>query len=164
VFERPPATSALVAILPRRADLALARDQGWYRIPLRRAPAGAGAAILAFYLPACFGELRWAVRWAAEVRGIRTCARAELLPEQPRHPRAAELYLRYQLGPLRPLPAPIPSATLRRISFIPTTLGQLLRASDVRELWHPEDTAATEIWGAGLAGRSIHTAQEKGEK
>lgn len=160
MFDRPPSTPALVAILPRRADLALAHDAGWYRIPLRRAPTGAGAAILAFYLPACFGPQRWAVRWAAEVRGIRTCTRAELLPGQPRHPRAAELYLRYELGPLQPLPAPIPSARMRRISFIPTTLGQLLRAADVRDLWHPEDSAAAEIWGAGLAGRSIRTAQE----
>jgi hypothetical protein len=95
------------------------------------------------------------VRYLAEVRAVEIAARAALLPDEPRHARAAERYYRFALGPLHALPAPLPSHRLRRITFIPTTYGQLLRAGDVTELWRPPDDAVAgwgELWGAGVNG------------
>ena len=145
----------LVAVITRPRDLAAARDEGWYRIPLRRAPRGLAAEYLAFYQTAAFGAERWAVRYLAPVRAVEIAARAALLPDEPGHARASERYYRYALGPLQPLPAALPSRRLRRISFIPTTYGQLLRACDVAELWRPPDDLAgwDELWGAGLNRR-----------
>jgi hypothetical protein len=146
----------LVAVITRPRDLAAARDEGWYRIPLRRAPRGLAAEYLAFYQTAAFGAERWAVRYMAAVRAVEIAARAALLPDEPGHARASERYYRYVLGPLQPLPAALPSRRLRRISFISTTYGQLLRARDVAELWRPLDAAAAgwdELWGAGINRR-----------
>jgi hypothetical protein len=148
----PSEAQVLVAVVTRPADLARARDEGWYRIPLRRAPRTLVAEYLSFYQTAAFGAERWAVRYLAAVRAVSLATRAMLLPAEPDHPRTAERYYRFALGPLCVLPAPLPSRRLRRISFIPTTYGQLLRAQDVAELWRPPDAAGgwEQLWGAGV--------------
>src|SRR5262245_45571386 len=146
----------LVAVVTRPCDLAKAREEGWYRIPLARAPRALAAEYLAFYQTAAFGAERWAVRYLAAVRAVGLATRATLLPAEPDHPRMAERYYRFALGPLHMLPAPLPSRRLRRITFIPTTYGQLLRAQDVAELWRPPEEAASgweQLWGAGVNRR-----------
>jgi hypothetical protein len=145
----------LVAVVTQPRDLGNARDGGWYRIPLRRAPRDLAADYLAFYQTSAFGAERWAVRYLAAVRAVTIAARSALLPGEPGHPRAAERYYRFALGPLQALPAPLLSRRLRRIAFIPTSYGQLLRARDVAELWRPPDAGAgwDELWGAGLNRR-----------
>jgi hypothetical protein len=147
----------LVAVVTRPRDLALAREQGWYRVPLARVPPRFAADYLAFYQTAAFGAERWSVRWYAPLLRLRLVTRLELLPDEPRHPRAAERYYKLELGPLAALPLAVPAARLRRVAFIATTFGQLRRAADVRELWHPLEDAdpGDDLWGAGLAGRSL---------
>lgn len=147
----------LVAVVPRPRDLAFAREAGWYRVPLTRVPPRFAADYLAFFQTGAFGVERWSVRYYAPVLRYRLTTRRELLPDEPEHPRAAERYYRVELGPLAALPLPIPAARLRRVVFIPTTFGQLRRATDVRELWHPDEDAwpDRELWGSGLAGRRL---------
>lgn len=154
--ELDPDARVLVAIVTRSRDLAAAREQGWYRIPLVRAPAAIDAEYLAFYQTAAFGAERWAVRYYAAVRAVTLAARAELLPEEPAHPRAAQRYYRFALGPLQSLAVPVPSQRLRRLSFIATTAGQLLAARDVGQLWQPgpiEQAGWEDLWGAGVKRR-----------
>src|SRR5690349_2810571 len=45
----------LVAVVTRPCDLAKAREEGWYRIPLARAPCALAAEYLAFYQTAALG-------------------------------------------------------------------------------------------------------------
>ncbi len=144
----------LVAVVTRPCDLEHARADGWYRVPIRRAPRGLAADYLAFYQTAAFGVERWAVRYVAPVHSVGLARRRELLPDEPLHPRADERYYRFALGPLWALPAPVPSRRLRRVTFIPTTFGQLLHASDVAELWHtaPVDVNGA-VWAAGVNQR-----------
>jgi hypothetical protein len=147
----------LVAVLPRPRDLEIARTQGWYRVPLERAPQQLAADYLAFYQTAAFGEERWSVRYLAPIVRYRIVTRRELLPEEANHRRADDRYYRIDLGPLQELALAVPAARLRRISFIATTFGQLRRARDVRELWHPDEDEllGDDLWGAGLAGKSL---------
>ena len=155
MIEHDPETRVLVCVVPRRADLEHAREHGWYRVPLRRAPPGLAAEWLAFYQTAAFGTERWAVRYLAPIRRVSVATRGDLLPLEHAHPRAAEHYYRFELGPFEQLPLPVPARRLRRITFIPTTLGQLMRARDVVELWRaPEqaELAADAVWGAGING------------
>ena len=97
----------LVAILPEPRDLEFARVLGWYRIPLERAPKSPHVDWIAFYLPGAFNEGRWSVRYAARVRGVELVRRNELLRDEADHPRAADPYLKFQLGPLFELKRPI---------------------------------------------------------
>ncbi len=148
----------LVAVVTHPRDLQLARKQHWYRIPLKHGPRQLAAEYLAFYQTAAFGEERWAVRYYAPVLRYRLATRRELLPDEAGHPRADERYYRLDLGPLHTLPLPVPAARLRRVTFISTTFGQLLRARDVRELWHPceeQDALPEGLWGSGMAGQSL---------
>jgi hypothetical protein len=146
----------LIAVVNRPRDLAAARDEGWYRIPLARAPRALHAEYLAFYQTAVFGSARWTVRYLAEVRAVSIATRAALLPAEAGHPRASQRYYRFAIGPLLALPVPVLSRRLRRIAFIATTAGQLLRARDLNELWHPDEDIADgweELWGAGVNRR-----------
>jgi hypothetical protein len=138
----------LVAVMNNRRDFAVARDLGWYRIPLKRAPAQVGADYLAFYYTAAFGpEVMWSVRHYAPVRGYRLVTRAELLPDEADHPRASDRYYRIDIGPLLELPHSIPSQRLRRLTFISTTLERLLAAREINDLWESSD-AAERLWAA----------------
>ena len=90
---------------------------------------------LAFYQTKAFGDEKWAVNYYAPTRRYRLLTRAELLPEEADHPRAAEPYYKVEIGPLQRLPRPIPSKRLRRITFISTTLERLLSAEEINDLW-----------------------------
>ncbi len=129
-------SSALVVVVNDPRDLAHALQDGWYRIPLARAPARIAVEHLAFYQTGAFPEgERWLVRWYAAVQDYRIVRRSELLPDEPDHPRAADRYYRVGLGPGIALPCPIPSRRLRRITFISTTLSRLLAAQEINDLW-----------------------------
>ena len=143
----PEEPRVLVAVLNRVRDLDLAREQGWYRIPFKRAPAQIGADYIAFYHTAAFAQDRWSIRYYAPVCGYRLATRLELLPDESAHPRAAEKYYRLDPGPLQELPHPIPSKRLRRITFISTTLARLLAAREINDLWEGSPSAE-RLWAA----------------
>lgn len=124
----PPSTALiLVALAPKPRDLEIARLLGWYRIPLRTAPKVINVDYLAFFQTAAFGEAhRWRIESVAGVRGYELTTRAELLRDEPDHPRAREEYYKIQLGPLETLPRVIQAGRWRRLTFLYTT-GDLLR-------------------------------------
>jgi UV DNA damage endonuclease len=135
----------LVAVMNNPRDLQIARDEGWYRIPLKRAPRQVAADYLAFYQTAAFEAERWAVNYIAPIRHYHIAQRRELLPDEADHPRAGDTYYKVEVGPLERLPSPVPSRRLRRITFIPTTLERLLAAEDVSDLWLG-DMAEDALW------------------
>jgi hypothetical protein len=146
--ERPaPDERVLVAVVPSPADWARIREEHWYRIPVSRAPRQLAVQYLAFYHTARFPELRWQIHYYAPVLRYNVLSRRELLPDEPDHPRADALYYRVELGPLMPLPHPVPSLKVRRITFISTTLRRLLGAREIAELW-PRETARDRLWRA----------------
>jgi hypothetical protein len=125
----------LVAVVPSARDWAQVCAERWYRIPLARAPRHIAADYLAFYHLKCIAATRWTIPCYAPIRGYQVLSRRALLSEEPNHPRADALYYRIDIGDLVALPQPIPSARLRRITFIETTLPRLLQAREVGDLW-----------------------------
>jgi hypothetical protein len=117
-----------------RRDLEIARLLGWYRIPLRSAPKVVAVDYLAFYQTSAFGEDKWRIQWVAPVRGHELTTRAELLRDEPDHPRARQEYYKIQLGPLVALPHPILAESWRRITFLYTTGEYLLAAESLNDL------------------------------
>jgi hypothetical protein len=124
----------LVAVLNNPRDLEIARLLGWYRIPLRHAPKVVDVDYLAFYQTGAFGAEKWRIQLAAPVVGHELATRAELLRDEPDHPRAREEYYKLQLGPLEALPRPILAGDWRRITFLYTTGEYLLEAETVNDL------------------------------
>lgn len=129
----------LVAVVNNLSDFVRARDEGWYRIPVNRAPRRVAAEYLALYQTRVFGDDGYAVNYYAPVRRFHVVTRAELLPDEAGHPRAADAYYKIEIGPLQRLPRPVPSRALRRIAFIPTTLQRLLAAQEINDLWQRDD-------------------------
>jgi hypothetical protein len=132
--EIDPDDLVLVAVLPKRKDLDIARVLGWYRVPLKTAPKMLQVDWIAFYLTGDFGEERWSVRYAAPVKGHELVMRADLLADERDHPAAADPYFKIHLGPVMRLARPIPANRWRRFIFLYTTGAHLLSALDVRDL------------------------------
>ena len=129
--------TVLVALVNNRRDLEIAREQHWYRLPVRHAPPRAvSAPVLAFYQTAAFGAEKWAVNYWAEATAWDVVTRRQLLPDQPNHPRASQKYYRLALGELQRLPHPIPSRRWRRITFIVTHWERLQEAAEINDLLH----------------------------
>jgi len=143
----------LVVVVPSARDWERIMREGWYRIPLAHAPGRLAAEYLAFYHTKGGGALRWTISHYAPARDYRLARRRDLLPEEPDHPRADDLYYRIALGPLERLPHPVPSDRLRRVTFIATTLGRLLAAREINDLWERE-AARDRLWRA-LRAREI---------
>ena len=128
-------TPVLVAVVNNERDFERARDEHWYRIPVKRAPRQIAAEYLALYQTGKFGAQGRRINYYAPILRYHIATRAELIPDQPDHPRAGDQYFKLELGDLIPLAEPIGNARQPRITFITTTLERLLNARDVSELW-----------------------------
>ncbi|MGB4595449.1 MAG: hypothetical protein WBI14_06045 [Anaerolineaceae bacterium] len=138
----------LIAVTPEPRDLDIARLLGWYRIPLKSAPKVISVDYLAFYQGGNFSAgHRWQIEYLAEVRGHELTTRAELLKDQPNHPRAREEYFKLQLGSLIPLPQPILAGDWKRVTFIYTTVQRIKTAQELTDLpVHDEERSV--LWQA----------------
>jgi hypothetical protein len=129
-----PTDLILVCLLPTPRDLEIARLLGWYRIPFRTAPKVVAVDYLAFYQPGSFGDQSGRIEWTAPVRGHELTTRAELLRDEPDHPRAGEEYFKIQVGPLERLKQPILADKWKRLTFLYTTGEYLLKARTLNDL------------------------------
>jgi hypothetical protein len=153
------AERVLVVVMNNRRDWEIVRAQGWYRIPVKRAPRRVGADYLAFYFTGAFPEgQRHHVLYYAPIRAYRLATRAELLPGEADHPRAQDSYFKIEIGPLERLQRPIPSRKFRRITFISTSLDLLLNADEINDLWEKE-RRQDELWAA-LQSHQIEAERE----
>lgn len=136
-----PDDRVLVAIMNNRPDWDIVQEQGWYRIPVKRAPECVpNIHWLAFYFTAKFGSDRWAVHYFAPVKGHELVSRLDLFPDQPQHPRAGQWYYKLWLGPLQHRLPPIEGQKWRRIVFIATTGDRFEQAREVSDLFDPESS------------------------
>jgi hypothetical protein len=147
--DRDQRRTVLVAVLNNHEDFRRIANEGWYRIPQRRAPDRVGADFLAFYQTSAFADAGEAntIAWIAPTQRYKLATRAELIPEERDHPRSNDYYFRIELGTLQRLAHPVPATTWRRLTFIHTTLGALLRANDVKDLVLENDPYDT-LWDA----------------
>ncbi len=129
-----PDDRVLVAYVPALSDFTKIETQNWYRIPQKSAPKGLYAEYIAFYFGRRFGDQKWAIHYYAENMGHELVRRIDLLPDEPTHPRAQEIYYQVQLGPLQRLERPIISLQWRRILFIHTTWDRFEDAGEINDL------------------------------
>ena len=155
-LERTPAIDqtgeVLVAIMNKKVDFAIAREQGWYRIPIdsvsRRLKHRWPSKWLAFYQTKVFGPEAYAVNYYARVECIHEVYRWQLFPEEPRAGRGKKRYYQLVISPLQRLYRPILSRRWRRIVFIPTTWAKFTRAVEINDLFD-ESPLEDRLW-AGL--------------
>ena len=130
-----PDSLILVAVMPERRDLEIARLLGWYRIRFKSAPKVLEADYVAFYQTSAFGaDHRSQIESFAELRGHELVTRRELFRDEPDHPRANEEYFKLALGPLQSLPDPIRAGSWKRVTFLYTTGKLFCTAREMRDL------------------------------
>ena len=129
-----PSSLILVCLVPTPRDLEIARLLGWYRIPFRTAPKVVTVDYLAFYQPSTFGEHGGQIEFISQVKGHELTTRAELLKDEPDHPRAKEEYFKIQLGGLEKLREPIKTDKWKRLTFLYSTGEYLLNAKILNDL------------------------------
>ncbi|MFT7585995.1 MAG: hypothetical protein ACI9EW_002424 [Cellvibrionaceae bacterium] len=130
----------LVAYVPQPTDFSLLQAESWYRIPYKYAPKGLYSEYIAFYFGRRFGDQKWAIHYFAENRGHELVRRIDLIPDEPNHKRAQDIYYRVQLGPLQKLHRPIISLQWRRILFVHTTGDRFTAAAEINDLLLDGDT------------------------
>jgi very-short-patch-repair endonuclease len=147
----------LVAILNDPRDLAIARDQHWYRIPVARVEKWLRRRWpphwLAFYQTKVFGQEAFGIHYYAQVLEVREVFRWQLFPSHPRDQDSLKRYCQLIVGPLQRLSRPVLSRRWRRIVFIQTTWDKLLNASEINDLYDEsplEDRLWAELKRIGL--------------
>lgn len=148
-----PEDRVLVAYVPRPSDFTIVQRDSWYRIPQRYAPKGLHAEYLAFYFGSKFGEEKWAIHYYARRAGHELVRRRDLLPDQPDHPRADDIYYKVQLEGLQKLAQPIVSLRWRRVTFVHTTWDRFTDATEINDLF---------IEGGPYVDRLYATLKERG--
>ncbi len=146
-------TPVLVAVVNNQKDFVRARDEHWYRIPIKRAPRQIAAEYLALYQTGKFGDQGRRINFYAPILRYHVATRAELLPDEPDHPRAGDQYFKLELGDFIPLAHPITNQRHPRLTFLITTLDRLLNARDVSDLWLRE--AARQTLYAAVRERGL---------
>ncbi len=149
-----PEDRVLVAYVPQPADFEIVKQAGWYRIPQKHAPKGLHAEYFAFYFGRRFGTEKWAIHYYAPQLGHELTTRLALVPDEPNHPRAQEMYYKVQLGPLQKLAQPIVSLRWRRVTFLHTTWDRFLDATEINDLFVDGEPYVDRIY-ATLKERGI---------
>jgi hypothetical protein len=128
----------LVAIINHPSDLEIARKQHWYRIPVESVKKHLKKywqpEWIAFYQTKQFGWEACAIRYYAQVRAVEIVQRQDLFPEEGETLKSRKQYYKLMLSALEELPEPIVNSRRRRITFIPTTLVQLMTAIEIKDL------------------------------
>jgi hypothetical protein len=132
---RDPDDRVLVGVIRRQRDLRLAREEGWYRIPVAHWPRDVDTEVMAFFLSRAFGPLNGGIRCYAEMRGLELVYRRDLLPAESAHPRADEVYYRVALGPLIDKQPPVLNPGRRRFAFITCTWARFEAARTIQQLY-----------------------------
>jgi hypothetical protein len=141
-----PEDRVLVAFVPDPQDFKRIQANGWYRIPVQFAPKGLYAEYIAFYFGSKFDDQKWAIHYYARNLGHELTTRRSLIPDQPDHERADDLYYKIQLGPLIKRPEPIVSLRWRRVTFIHTTWDRFQDASEINDLLMEGDSYVDRIY------------------
>ncbi|MCE7934770.1 MAG: hypothetical protein DYG96_09275 [Chlorobi bacterium CHB2] len=151
-MEEQPLRDTLVAVVTNDTDLQRFAEEGWYRIPARAvgrtlaADALQQTSTLALYQTgAITAGLPSAIELWGEVAQVLPKLRRELLPNEPDHPAADELYHLVRVAQVRRLERPIVSRRPRRVTFIRTTREKLLAATDINDLVIGTD-AEERLW------------------
>jgi very-short-patch-repair endonuclease len=139
----------LVAIINKKLDFAILREQRWYRIPVssvdkwikERWP----PKWLAFYQTLAFGAEKHAINYFGEVLDIREVRRWQLFPDEPRDEKSNWRYYQVFVKSVLPLPAPIYSRRYRRIIFIPTTWDKFINATEINDLFD-DSSLEDKLW------------------
>jgi hypothetical protein len=157
-----PDALVLVAVMPERRDLEIARLLGWYRIRLKSAPKVLEVDYVAFYQTGDFGtEHGGRIEHYAALKGHELVTRRELFRDEPDHPHAGEEYFKLALGPLQSLPQAIPAGKWKRLTFL-YTIGECFHQARSMDDLVVRSEERAGLWRV-LRERALQSGQYRAE-
>lgn len=154
-----PEDRVLVGVINRKADFELLRSEQWYRIPQAQMPRGIHTEYVAFFLSGTpFKEKSGTIPYFAEFRGIELRYRKDLIPNQPNHPRASNIYYQLAVAEIQEKLPPIVNTTKRPISFIYTTWDRFANAKTITDLYTTDDFFVDRVYHA-LDARGVNPSR-----
>ena len=146
----------LVGVIKRKKDLQTTLKDHWYRIPQTRMPDGLFAEYIGFFLSGKpFKELSGSIPYYAPITGLELVYRHELIPDEPEHPRANDVYYRIALGDIQDKRPPIMNTSKQVITFVFTTWDRFIQAKTINDLYSEADYFVDRIYHA-LKNRGIN--------
>lgn len=139
----------LVAIINKKLDFAILREQLWYIIPVSSVEKWIKESWppkwLAFYQTKVFDAEKHAINYFAEVLDIREVHRWQLFPDEPNDEKSNRRYYQVFVKSVQALPKPIYSRRFRRIIYIPTTWEKFINAIEINDLFD-ESSLEDKLW------------------
>jgi very-short-patch-repair endonuclease len=127
----------LLAIFKYKYSLTILQEDGWYHIPVDRAPRSFKTAHwLCFYQGKVFKEEAYRVQYYGEIERYEVVPYRELFPHRIESQKSDWLYYKVHLKELKRLPEPILSFRPRRLSFVPTTIAKFKSARQINDLFN----------------------------
>lgn len=149
-----PEDRVLIGVINRQRDFISLRDQHWYRIPFS-AGVDVHVDVVAFFMSRSFKALNGGIYYYAERRGVELAHRCDLIPDEPNHKRAYEVYYKVQVGMLIEKTPPILNTTRRVVSFIVTTWDRFEVASQIDDLYSLDEAFVERLERAPHTQRPV---------
>jgi len=146
-----PDDRVLVGVINRKRDLLYAQQDHWYRIPAAKMPRGIYTEYIAFFLSgSAIYKKPSGIYYFARKRGVELVHRTDLLPKEPHHKNAKEIYYKIQFDEVLTKDPIVLNKTGRVISFIYTTWDRFINAEQIRDLYNKSDYYVDRIYHALL--------------
>lgn len=145
-----PEDRVLVGVINTKRDLSAAQDAHWYRIPQKKMLRGVNVEYLAFFLSgsALKKQQPSGIYYYAQRQGVELVYRRDLLPQQPNHARAGDVYYKVQISDLITKTPPVFNPNRRPVVFIHTTWDRFVHAQTIADLYSKADYYVDRIYHA----------------
>mgnify|MGYP001025801509 CR=1 FL=1 len=143
---------SLVVLMNNKVDFEIAKQEGWYRIPVRHAPPiikQQKLKFIAFYFTKAFGKEKYQIKWFAEVNNIQQVKRTDLFPNEAPNKKTKKQYYKISFSTPKVLYRPIVSIRPRRLLFVPTTSYKLFNALEFNDIFN-SNLLEEKMWKAFL--------------
>lgn len=151
----------LIALMNRTEDFRIAREQGWYRIPVKNTPSiikEGYAKYIAFYHTRTFIKEQFTIQWFGKIKKTSVVKREQLFPNEINNIKTGNDYYKIEFSQLKQLAIPIISLRPRRILFIPTTQEKFFSSKEINYLFNASQLE-NKFW-TGLLAQTIYAERE----
>jgi hypothetical protein len=155
-----PEERVLVGVISRKRDMDVLKTERWYRIPQAQFPRGVHTEVVAFFLSSTVAKPDPAgIHYYGRKPGIELMYRRDILPNEPNHPRADEVYYQLHFKDIHPRIPPITNPTRRPITFIKTTWDRFEAAHVIADLYSEDDMFVDRVLYALQDRIDVHPAR-----
>ena len=148
----------LLGVFKYKYSLTILQEEGWYHIPVDRAPKSWPPKWMCFYQGKAFEKEAYRVEYYGELESYETVPYRELFPNRTESEKSNWPYYRVRPKELKQLPQTIPSSRPRRLSFVPTTWAKFESAEQINDLF--DESPLEDLMWKELKGLDVKAERQ----